>query len=299
MAEKVDVAIKSVSADNPLATRPAAPDDSYTQQVNEAVTAMEKKLPPYVINCFLAAGFDTLTAIATIDTSKSPGNTLNEIQDYCNSEYPGDDQFLPTKKSKSCKFLLGHRRLIEKFVKDLQAGATMISTVKDERKVRKQHKSVRSVPKATTEENGYEITLDRKLGDIRRQIAKWQRKEKTDEKLKCLRERNDYDIKVKPNGASIFCNFCKENKTLGMKDGKALISNWTRHVTTCIVKSKSRQKTTLQSYLKFDTPTGAATCSASAETSASGFELAINTIETDSDHSFHLSPPLAREGDLP
>ena len=34
-------------------------------------------------------------------------------------------------------------------------------------------------------------TLDKKLSDIRRQIVKWQRKEKTDENLKWLQERKE------------------------------------------------------------------------------------------------------------
>ena len=128
-------------------------------------------MPPYVVNCLHAAGYDTLTTIATINTSKEPGNTLDEIENFIESEYPEVKKFCLAKTSKHCKFLPGHRHLIANFVKDLQP----ISTLKGERKARKQCKSIRSASKETTEEDDHEVTLDSKLGDIRRQIVRRRR----------------------------------------------------------------------------------------------------------------------------
>ena len=78
-----------------------------------------KKLPAYIVNCLVAAGYDTLPVIASINTSKEPGNTLEEIENFINREYPEDCQSLPTQNSRNCKFLPGHRQLIDQFVKDL------------------------------------------------------------------------------------------------------------------------------------------------------------------------------------
>ena len=276
---------------------------TYTLQAQEALLAMQKRLPAYVVNCLIAAGYDTLSVISNINTSKEPGNTLQEIEDFINSEFPQDSQFLPTPNSKSCKFLPSHRYLIEQFIKDLQpVASTKLAPAKVEKKVRKP----RSASKCTAEESGPGDTLDKKLSDIRRQVVKWQRKEKTDKNLKCLQERKDYEIKVNTNGATIFCCFCRQNKTLGINKGKAIISNWSRHVAVCIKKSKHREKSTLQTYFpteKRATSTDATGCSSSAFSEASNlfaltdFELAINTDkQSDSDHYFRLTPPLEREG---
>ena len=108
---------------------------TYTLQAQEALLAMQKRLPAYVVNCLIAAGYDTLSVISNINTSKEPGNTLQEIEDFINSEFPQDSQFLPTPNSKSCKFLPGHRYLIEQFIKDLQpVASTKLAPAKVEKK---------------------------------------------------------------------------------------------------------------------------------------------------------------------
>ena len=39
---------------------------------------MQDKLPPYVIKCFLAAGFDTPDVMALMDTSENPSLEIIE-----------------------------------------------------------------------------------------------------------------------------------------------------------------------------------------------------------------------------
>ena len=37
---------------------------------------MKEKLPPYVVRCFLAAGYDEADVISSMDTSENPGNSI-------------------------------------------------------------------------------------------------------------------------------------------------------------------------------------------------------------------------------
>ena len=53
--------------------------DKYEAQQTEALLLMRSKLPEYIINCFVAAGFDTIGAIATVDVSENPDNSMHVI----------------------------------------------------------------------------------------------------------------------------------------------------------------------------------------------------------------------------
>ena len=80
--------------------------------------------------------------------------------------------------------------------------------------------------------------------DIRLQVCKWQRRASVDQKLKCMKEKKEFEVKVKRSGAafaaSIYCNMCMKSIALGTKSGKPLISNWTRHVAKCIKSPKDK-----------------------------------------------------------
>ena len=74
------------------------------------------------------------------------------------------------------------------------------------------------------------------VADIRRQIAKWQRSQQ-DAKLRELKEHEKYEARVILDGGkltpSIQCKVCTKSYSLGLKDGKPMISNWTKHVSKC------------------------------------------------------------------
>lgn len=53
----------------------------------KAVMAMKEKLPNYVIDSFIAAGFDTLEVISEIDTSSE--YDLQEIEQFITDEHIG------------------------------------------------------------------------------------------------------------------------------------------------------------------------------------------------------------------
>ena len=49
---------------------------------NEAYLFMKKMLPPYIVNCFMATGYDTLDVLAEINDE-----SLAEIEEIVNNEY--------------------------------------------------------------------------------------------------------------------------------------------------------------------------------------------------------------------
>ena len=56
--------------------------ESYESRSNEAIKVMKRKLPEYIVNCFIASGFDTLAIISEMDISSKPGNSLQQIEEY-------------------------------------------------------------------------------------------------------------------------------------------------------------------------------------------------------------------------
>ena len=50
---------------------------------------MRQNLTEYVVNCFIASGYDTLHSVSTIGDEN-----LQEIEEFINSEYPQDERFI-------------------------------------------------------------------------------------------------------------------------------------------------------------------------------------------------------------
>lgn len=88
-------------------------DDS--DHTSEAIPAMQAKLPKYVVNGFLAAGYDTLEVIADLDE-----DSLQEIEQFISENYPHDPKYLPNATSclTGLRFPPGHRKRILIFVEE-------------------------------------------------------------------------------------------------------------------------------------------------------------------------------------
>ena len=50
----------------------------------DVIGLMKQTLPTYIVNCFIATGFDTLEAITEMDVSSSPKNSIRVIEEYIN-----------------------------------------------------------------------------------------------------------------------------------------------------------------------------------------------------------------------
>ena len=94
------------------------------------------------------------------------------------------------------------------------------------------------------------------MSNIRQQVVKWQRHHKS-LKVRDLKEHIHYEVKVMVadeahSSASIQCKLCGKRYSLGQgKSNKPIISNWTRHVVTCLdskCHSKGNAGSRLETY---------------------------------------------------
>ena len=107
-----DLRIKSNllgSADREYNTFQGEEASERVSEKDKALMAMKEKLPKYVVDSFIAAGFDTLKVISEIDTSTD--NDLLEIEQFITVECKEDTCFKPGFGiTGHFKFLPGHRR---------------------------------------------------------------------------------------------------------------------------------------------------------------------------------------------
>ena len=103
---------------------------------SDALELMRQRLPVYVVNCFLAAGYDVPEVISNMDVSENPGNTINKIENFIEKTFPGDCRYYPsslthstehsqhndsTKLTANFEFPPGHRERICSFVQEVRA----------------------------------------------------------------------------------------------------------------------------------------------------------------------------------
>ena len=49
-------------------------DISAKEASSDILNLLQKRLPPYVVNCFMVSGFDSIDVITSMDVSEKPGN---------------------------------------------------------------------------------------------------------------------------------------------------------------------------------------------------------------------------------
>ena len=211
---------------------------SHSVQVQEALLKMQEELPRYVIDCFVAAGYDTMPAIVRIDEQK-----LNEIEGFINRTYPEEAKFYADSSSKKCMILPGHREIIHLFISEAKQKTVGLKRKLNDAFSTKTKRKHQQAGSSAAEDSS--SSMASALSCIRQQIAMWQRREKVNQKVKNWKEHKEFEVKVNKSGttgyvATIRCCLCMRNFQLGMKSGKPLISNWTRHIPTCTVPLTSK-----------------------------------------------------------
>lgn len=93
-------------------------DHPSDELANEAIRLMKMKLPPYIVNSFIATGYDTLDVIADL-TDKD----ITEIEAIIKDDFVGDDRFVNHATGNASdmslfKFQPGHRKRIHKFIEE-------------------------------------------------------------------------------------------------------------------------------------------------------------------------------------
>lgn len=79
---------------------------------NEALALMKSKLPSYVVDSLVWAGFDTLEVTSQMDVSSDSFNSIDEVESYVRNEHP---DWLH-----SGKFPPGYRLIIKMFVQGIR-----------------------------------------------------------------------------------------------------------------------------------------------------------------------------------
>ena len=107
----------------------------------DVLELMRQRLPVYVVNCLLAAGYDVIEVISNMDVSENPGNTINKIENFIERNFPGDCRYVPsslthstehsqhlaqhsTKLTANFEFPPGHRERICSFIQEVRAKVT-------------------------------------------------------------------------------------------------------------------------------------------------------------------------------
>lgn len=197
---------------------------------------MKSKLPQYVVNCLIAAGFDTLKVISYMDVSSNVGNSIEEVEDFIAKEHP---DWLP-----NGKFSPGHRLRIQLFVQEVQKSFTAKVTLGKNKSVCRRSDVKGKKPKTDPKQSDSQASM---FASARRQIAKWQ-KQQTDD-MRELTEEKHFEVRVDLGYNDecipiVVCLLCNHKCVLGSKNGSVLISNWTRHVSKCVkhIGLKQHQK---------------------------------------------------------
>ena len=64
-------------------------DEPRDELADEAVSLMKKKLPDYVVNSFIATGYDTLDVIADLTDED-----ISKVEAIIRKDFVGDERFL-------------------------------------------------------------------------------------------------------------------------------------------------------------------------------------------------------------
>ena len=98
---------------------------SFKTEQLKALAMMKDNLPGYIVESFIEAGFDTLDVTAEIDTENTI-STLEEIEQFITREFKENVRFqLGISVTGYFKFLPGHRRQVNNFIKEEVANKKM------------------------------------------------------------------------------------------------------------------------------------------------------------------------------
>ena len=229
---------------------------------------MRDNLPPYIVRCFLTAGFDTTEVISSMDTSEDTGNSISAIESFIMKYYPGHKDLCCTPApapgvQQPFVFPPGHRIRITNFISEVKRK---YHAPRSKRKLlpnASYSKKKKTYSDCETSDIESKLTFDSVSNQVRTGIAKWTRKQSC-HTLKNLQENKHFTITVTkvPKSdnfsVSIRCKACNTNIRLCCKQTSYLISNWTRHMKLC-EKLRSKECSKQQPLNRFLSPEPAST----------------------------------------
>ena len=274
------------------------------------MSRMKSSLPCYIVNCFEAAGYDTLEAIQEMNDA-----SITEIEKFIDQR----KNFLPlclrpnfddVSSSVPFQFPPGHRIIISKFISSIQQKNTSSSEASDTLKLPLPFSKKRKIAKKTDSEEDIPLVAQ----EIRGKILKWT-KHYNEGELAALKEGVDFNIVVSKStlnpdtcNASISCRCGNSYLVTANAKGERLISNWSRHIKQC-GKKKSKTQTgqgTLQQFLKGPQTSMSSTAIMQRVTSSPASCSTLSQRQTSSDsshpqagHPLQLNPILYSPEEIP
>ena len=257
--------------------------DSQSPLTNEELlTPMHTKLPEYVVKCMLAAGFDVVEVITSMDISNEPGNSIELIENFINQYYAGNKEY--TLSLSPFAFPPGHRIRICKFVSDVQKQVKASTRIEQKHGRSKVKAEQLSEKKGTDSSDSDSLNSSESITSVssrvRRSISAWVKKQNLLDCLSNLRENVHFSVTVKNVAKSHFvsvyvqCFACKANIKLHRqpKHSTYSISNWTRHAKTCVIlkASLSGKKSQQPSLLEMLSPPLSSSSSSQDSTGEAG-----------------------------
>ena len=111
---------------------------------------MKQKLPPYIVNCVVSAGFDEIEVLSSMDTSENPGNSIEKIEKYIEQKFASSPNHNPYSSS-PFEFSPGHRIRLCHFIREVKTLCRNKSDVKvySKRKMDSQFAKVNKKRKVT------------------------------------------------------------------------------------------------------------------------------------------------------
>eukprot|EP00731_Ephydatia_muelleri_P001762 Em0001g1762a len=283
----------------------ACDSESEESKVQCVERLLRSKLPGYIVSCMLAAGFDTLDTVARMDVGNQPGNSIQIIEEYISSNFPGDARYMHAPLlGSTCKFPPGHRIRIERFVQELRSSHVCHDLLNDAVRPATKKKKKNSEPEAAAAQApAGEIsaltesrTTSTIIPRLRQQINAWQKK-LSDERLRSLQENVHYELTMKEEQAVVSCKLCSRNLILSSKHNKLILSNWTRHVSTCFKAPKEHnhiEKYFLNLPSQADKPCTSKSANVPSNSSSallSSTSPTVTTVYANSATNLHVDPP--------
>eukprot|EP00127_Corallochytrium_limacisporum_P006769 Clim_evm39s235 gene=Clim_evmTU39s235 len=204
--------------------------DADTDRFNEV---LRENLPQYMINCLVAAGFDSEELISSLRVRPLRGTTSDDdlaaIEDYVEEALRNDKEYTgptPIRDGVPFRFLIGHRRKLALFVMHLQQ--------KNAASLRKKRRGFSS----GISSHGVTTDPDTMLARLSDALGIWCVKQKED-RLRYLVEGRDYQVQIKTqkgrSEARCLCNHCNKSFLLSTSGDRSvpIISNFTKHIKGC------------------------------------------------------------------
>ena len=214
----------------------------------DVISLLKQRLPDYIVQCFLARGYDEPNVIATMDITDSPGNSIRGIETYIGSKFPDNEEYYHNRFiSLPFEFPPGHRKRICNFINEIKQLLQIEHHSTSKRKIVHQDKPIAKRPKPVkVVEEISTINIPSISKQIRSNLNKWLRKQSSCEIIN-LQENKDYSVSINSNTkdptsftACIRCLLCGTAIRLQQQDNTSpyLISNWCRHIKNCITTTR-------------------------------------------------------------